>query len=150
MLNVICAYFNFPRRPSLRSPLRVFSVSFNFPRRPSLSLWLLKKPRISGVVSFSPRTSMTAERIDPPMNSTAMMGSLQIIGRKQKQRIVEKKRIRRLTNGKGKKNQSDYAGSQLTSLCHWKQLLIPNYHYTIHRTSSRYPTTKRELWTLEY
>lgn len=126
---------------SSRSPLRVFSVSFNFPRRPSLSLWLLKKPRISGVVSFSPRTSMTAERIDPPMYSAAMMGSLQRIGRKQKQRIgrkqkqriVEKKivkRIRRLTNEKGKKNQSKYAGSQLTSqLCHSK-LLTPDYHFS--------------------
>lgn len=118
---------------SSRSPLRVFSVSFNFPRRPSLSLWLLKKPRISGVVNFSPRTSMTAKRIDRPMYSTAMMGSLQRIGRKQKQRIVEKKivkRIRRLTNGKGRKNQSKYAGSQLTSqLCHSK-LLTPDYHFS--------------------
>ena len=118
---------------SSRSPLRVFSVSFNFPRRPSLSLWLLKKPRISGAVTFSPRTSMTAERIDPPMNSTAMMGSSQRIGRKQKQRIVEKKRIRRLTNGKGKKNQSKYAGSQLTSQLSHSKLLTPDYHYTIHR-----------------
>jgi hypothetical protein len=62
-----------------------------------------------------------------------MMGSLQRIGRKQKQRIVEKKivkRIRRLTNGKGKKNQSEYAGSQLTSqLCHSK-LLTPDYHFS--------------------
>jgi hypothetical protein len=84
---------------------------------------------------------MTAERIDPPMYSAAMMGSLQRIGRKQKQRIgrkqkqriVEKKivkRIRRLTNEKGKKNQSKYAGSQLTSqLCHSK-LLTPDYHFS--------------------